>query len=152
MQPSAFRDLLVGAFVIAGMAAIAFLSLQVGGLSFKGGGGLEIVAYFDDIGGLTDRAPVSIAGVTVGSVKRIELDEFMRARVVMDLDAGLVLPIDTSLAIRTAGVLGDQFLAMEPGAEEEALQDGDEIAFTEDAMSLERLIGKFVSNSGIEND
>ena len=87
MQPSAFRDLLVGLFVLAGMAAIAYLSLQVGGLSYKGEGGLEIVAYFDDIGGLTDRAPVSIAGVTVGSVKRIELDEYMRARVVMDFDS-----------------------------------------------------------------
>jgi len=152
MQPSAFRDLLVGLFVIAGMAAIAYLSLQVGGLSYKGEGGMEIVAYFDDIGGLTDRAPVSIAGVTVGSVKRIELDEYMRARVVMDLDSDLVLPIDTSIAIRTAGVLGDQFLAMEPGAEEEVLKAGEEIAFTEDAMSLERLIGKFVANSGIEND
>jgi len=152
MQSSASRDLAVGLFVLAGMAAIAYLSLQVGGLSYKGEGGMEIVAYFDDIGGLTDRAPVSIAGVTVGSVKRIELDEYMRARVVMDLDSGLVLPIDTSVAIRTAGVLGDQFLAMEPGAEEEALESGEEIAYTEDALSLERLIGKFVANSGIEGE
>ena len=152
MQSSAFRDLLVGLFVLAGMAAIAYLSLQVGGLSYKGEGGLEIVAYFDDIGGLTDRAPVSIAGVTIGSVKRIELDEYMRARVVMDLDSDLVLPVDTSIAIRTAGVLGDQFLAVEPGAEEEALKAGEEIAFTEDALSLERLIGKFVANSGIDSN
>lgn len=152
MQFSASRDLLVGLFVLAGMAAIAYLSLQVGGLSYEGDGGMEIVAIFDDIGGLTDRAPVSIAGVTVGSVKRIELDESMRARVVMNLDSDLALPIDTSIAIRTAGVLGDQFLAMEPGAEEETLKDGEEIAFTEDALSLERLIGKFVANSGIEND
>ena len=153
MQSSAFRDLLVGLFVIAGMAAIAYLSLRVGGLSYTGKGGMEIVAYFDDVGGLTDRAPVSIAGVTVGSVKRIEFDyEYMRARVVMDLDSDLVLPVDSSVAIRTAGVLGDQFLAVEPGAEEEALKAGEEIAFTEDAMSLERLIGEFVANSGMEND
>ena len=152
MQPSAVRDLFVGLFVLAGMAAIAYLSLQVGGLSYKGEGGLELVATFDDIGGLTDRAPVSIAGVTVGSVKRIELDEYMRARVVMDFDSALELPIDTSIAIRTAGVLGDQFLAVEPGAEEEFLRAGEEIAFTEDALSLERLVGKFVANSGIESD
>ncbi len=152
MQMSPARDLMVGLFVIAGIAAIAYLSLQVGGLSYKGDGGLELVAHFDDIGGLTDRAPVSIAGVTVGSVKRIELDEYMRARVIMDLDSELALPIDTSIAIRTAGVLGDQFLAVEPGAEEEILKAGEEIAFTEDALSLERLVGKFVANSGIENN
>lgn len=152
MQPSSTRDLLVGLFVLSGLVAIGYLSLQVGGLSYKGAGGLELMATFDDIGGLTDRAPVSIAGVTVGSVKRIELDEYMRARVVMDLDADLLLPVDSSVAIRTAGVLGDQFLAVEPGAEEEVLEAGEEIAFTEDALSLERLVGKFVANSGIKND
>ena len=152
MQSSPVRDLAVGLFVLAGLAAIGYLSLQVGGVSYKGNRGLELVAIFDDIGGLTDRAPVSIAGVTVGSVKRIELDEYMRARVVMDLDSELELPADTSVAIRTAGVLGDQFLAMEPGADEELLKPGEEIAFTEDALSLERLIGKFVANSGIENE
>ena len=152
MQSSPVRDLAVGLYVLAGLAALGYLSLQVGGVSYKGNRGLELVAIFDDIGGLTDRAPVSIAGVTVGSVKRIELDEYMRARVVMDLDSELELPADTSVAIRTAGVLGDQFLAMEPGADEELLQPGEEIAFTEDALSLERLIGKFVANSGIENE
>ena len=152
MQSSSVRDLAVGLFVLAGLAATGYLSLQVGGVSYKGNRGLELVAIFDDIGGLTDRAPVSIAGVTVGSVKRIELDEYMRARVVMDLDSELELPADTSVAIRTAGVLGDQFLAMEPGADEELLKPGEEIAFTEDALSLERLIGKFVANSGIENE
>ena len=152
MQSSPIRDLCVGFFVLAGLAATGYLSLQIGGLSYKGDRGLELVATFDDIGGLTDRAPVSIAGVIVGSVKRIELDEFMRARVVMDLDPELLLPIDTSVAIRTAGVLGDQFLAMEPGGEEENLKPGEEIAFTEDALSLERLIGKFVANSGIDSE
>ena len=68
----------------------------------------------------------------------------------LDLDPGLELPTDTSVAIRTAGILGDQFLALEPGAEEEFLRSGDEIAYTEDALSLERLIGKFVNNAGLE--
>ena len=145
------RDLCVGLFVLAGLVALGYMSLQVGDL-YQKGGGLELVAYFDDIGTLTARAPVKIAGVTVGSLKKIDLDEYMRARVVMDLDSDLELPIDTSVAIRTAGVLGVQFLAMEPGAEEEFLKSGEEIAFTEDALSLERLIGKFVSNSGIEDD
>lgn len=152
MQPSPVRDLAVGLFVLAGLVAIGYLSLQVGGISYKGRRGLELAATFDDIGGLTDRAPVSIAGVTVGTVKRIELDEYLRARVIVDLDPDLELPVDSSVAIRTAGVLGDQFLAVEPGSEEEILGSGDEFAFTEDALSLERLIGKFVANSGIESE
>ena len=152
MQNSPTRDLVVGLFVLAGFAAIGYLSIQIGGLDYKGDGGFELVATFDDIGGLTDRAPVSIAGVTVGKVKTVDLDELLRARVVLDLDRGLELPIDTRVAIRTAGVLGDQFLAMEPGAEEELLQSGEEIVFTEDALSLERLIGKFVDNAGFEKE
>ena len=89
-----------------GLAAIAYLSLQVGGLSYKGEGGLELVAAFDEIGGLRERAPVAIAGVTVGQVTKIELDEMMRARVTLDIESGLELPIDSSAAIRTSGVLG----------------------------------------------
>jgi phospholipid/cholesterol/gamma-HCH transport system substrate-binding protein len=150
MPSSPIRDLVVGLFVFAGLAAVGYLSVQVGGLNYKGEGGFELVAHFDDIGGLTDRAPVSIAGVTVGQVKRIELDDLLRARVTLDLSTGLELPVDSSVAIRTAGVLGDQFLALEPGGEEDLLSSGDEVAYTEDALSLERLIGKFVNNAGIE--
>jgi phospholipid/cholesterol/gamma-HCH transport system substrate-binding protein len=150
MQPSPTRDLIVGLFVAVGLAAIAYLSLQVGGLSYKGEGGLELVAAFDEIGGLRERAPVAIAGVTVGQVTKIELDEAMRARVTIDIESGLELPIDSSAAIRTSGVLGDQFIALEAGGEDELLAPGEEIEFTENALSLERLIGKFVQNSGIE--
>lgn len=150
MQPSPTRDLIVGLFVAGGLAAIAYLSLQVGGLSYKGDGGLQLVAVFDEIGGLRERAPVAIAGVTVGQVIGIELDEALRAKVTIDIDSDLELPIDSSAAIRTSGVLGDQFIALEAGGEDQLLVSGEEIEFTENALSLERLIGKFVQNSGIE--
>lgn len=152
MQRSPTRDLVVGLFVAAGLGAIGYLSIQVGGLSYKGKGGLELYAVFDEIGGLKERAPVAVAGVTVGQVTGIVLDDVLRARVELDLDAGLELPIDTMAAIRTSGVLGDQFVSLEPGGEEELLVSGEEIAFTENALSLERLIGKFVHDSGIEDD
>ena len=150
MQPSATRDLIVGLFVAIGLAAIAYLSIQVGGLSYKGPGGLRLYAVFDEIGGLKPRAPVSIAGVTVGQVISIDLDEGLRARVTLDVDPRLQLPSDTSVGIRTSGLLGDQFIALEPGAEETLLAAGDEVAMTESALSIERLIGKFVQNSGVE--
>jgi phospholipid/cholesterol/gamma-HCH transport system substrate-binding protein len=152
MQPSPIRDFVVGLFVLAGLGAIAYLSIQVGGLSYKGPGGLELVASFDEIGGLATRAPVAISGVKVGQVSKIELDPALRARVTLDLDASLALPVDSTASIRTSGLLGDQFIALEPGGEEEMLKPGEEFAFTESAISIERLIGKFVHDSGIEEE
>jgi phospholipid/cholesterol/gamma-HCH transport system substrate-binding protein len=144
MQSSSSRDFVVGLFVVAGLAAIAYLSVQVGGLSYTGPGGLRLFGSFDEVGGLTERAPVTIAGVKVGTVQSISLDEDLRARVSIDVDAALELPIDTAAGIRTAGLLGDQFIALEPGAEDLMLEDGDELEFTESAINLDKLIGAVV--------
>jgi phospholipid/cholesterol/gamma-HCH transport system substrate-binding protein len=150
MRPSPVRDLIVGLFVLVGLGAVGYLSIHLGGLSYKGPGGLALYATFDEIGGLTARAPVTISGVKVGQVVAIELDEFLRARVEMDLDASLELPVDTRAEIRTAGVLGDQFVALEPGAEDDLLKSGEEIAFTENALLLERLVGRLVHDAELD--
>jgi phospholipid/cholesterol/gamma-HCH transport system substrate-binding protein len=152
MKPSPIRDLLVGLFVAAGLAALAYLTFQVGGLSYQVPGGLALYATFDDIGGLKERAPVSISGVKVGQVRGFQLDDLLRARVQLDLDPHLELPVDTTARILTSGVLGDQFVSLEPGAEEDILQAGDEIQFTESALSIERLVGKFVNDAGIDEE
>jgi phospholipid/cholesterol/gamma-HCH transport system substrate-binding protein len=151
MQSSSSRDLVVGLFVVVGLAAIAYLSVQVGGLSYTGPGGLTLVGSFDEIGGLSVRAPVTIAGVKVGKVASITLDEDLRARVAIDVDAALELPVDTAAGIRTAGLLGDQFVALEPGAEDALLETGDEFEFTESALNLDKLIGAVV-HGGIGGD
>jgi phospholipid/cholesterol/gamma-HCH transport system substrate-binding protein len=151
MQPSPVRDLIVGLFVAVGLAAIAYLSIQVGGVSYAGRGGLVLHATFDQIGGLKPRSPVSVAGVTVGQVREIGLDDLLRARVTLEVDKNLALPVDSSAAIHTEGLLGDQFVALEPGGEDKVLENGEEIEFTESALSVERLIGKFVHDSGIES-
>jgi phospholipid/cholesterol/gamma-HCH transport system substrate-binding protein len=152
MKVSPIRDLTVGIFVLVGLGAVAYLSLSVGGLSYKGPGGLTLYAAFDEIGGLKPRAPVSISGVKVGQVSSVDLDEFLRARVEMDIDSRIELPIDSAAGIRTAGLLGDQFIALEPGAEEELMLPGEEFSFTENALSIERLIGKFVNNAGLDEE
>jgi len=152
MQHSPVRDFVVGLFVLAGLLALAYLTFQVGGLSYKVPGGFTLYATFDDIGGLKERSPISISGVKVGQVTGVELDDLLRARVQMDLDPRLELPVDSAARIQTAGVLGDQFIALEPGAEEDMLAAGEEVEFTESALSIERLIGKFVNDADLEED
>lgn len=152
MRPSPVRDLIVGLCVLAGLIAIGYLALSLGGLTTKGSGGVVLYATFDEIGGLKHRAPVRVAGVRIGEVVEVVLDESLRARVTLNLDSNLPLPVDTRAEIRTSGVLGNQYLALEPGAEDELLQPGEEIAFTEGALVFERLIGRFVANAGLDQE
>lgn len=152
MKESALRDVLVGLFVLAGLGAVAYISATLGGFTYRGGGGLEIRATFDEVGGLKPRAPVVIGGVKVGQIKSIGLTPDLRARVTMDIDSGVALPVDTSASILTSGVLGDQYIALEPGAEAEMLKGGSEIQYTQSAVILERLIGKVVQNLGADSE
>jgi phospholipid/cholesterol/gamma-HCH transport system substrate-binding protein len=147
MSRSPVRDFVVGLFVLTGLAAIAYLSINVGGLSYSGPGGLTLYASFDQTGGLKTRAPVVISGVKVGQITAIELGGDYRARATLDLDARLALPTDTTASIQTAGLLGDRYVALQLGGEDATLKSGDEISFTESAVILERLIGKLVHNA-----
>ena len=144
MTRSPVRDFLVGLFVLAGLGAIAYLSFSVGGLSYSGPGGLTLYAAFDQTGGLKSRAPVVISGVKVGQVKSITLDPSSRARVEMDLDSRLKIPTDTTASIVTAGILGDRYISIQLGGDEQLLKSGDTMTFTESALILESLIGKFI--------
>jgi phospholipid/cholesterol/gamma-HCH transport system substrate-binding protein len=149
MQSHSTRDLMVGLFVMVGLAALGYLSLRVGGLEIGGVERIVLRATFDDIGGLSVRAPVRIAGVKIGQVASIDLDEDLRAEVFLEVDPGLGLSVDSSAAIRTSGLLGDQFIAVELGAEDALMKDGEEFAFTESALSIDKLIGQFVHNAGV---
>ena len=144
------RDFIVGLFVLLGLSCLAYLSLKVGGIERNGHGGLELSAEFSEIGGLKEQSPVVVSGVRVGRVKRIELTPDLHAMVVLDVDRRYQLPTDTSAAIRTEGLLGQQFVALEPGAEDSLLKSGDKIAFTESALSIERLVGDFVHGNDLE--
>ncbi len=152
MASTSIRDTAVGIFVLAGLAAVAYLSVALGGVSYRGKGGLEIRATFNEIGGLKARAQVVVGGVKVGQVTRVELDADLRPNVTMDLDEKLQLPVDSSASILTAGMLGDQYIELEPGGEEDVLRPGDELQFTQDAFVLERLIGKLVHQLGADSD
>lgn len=146
MQKSNTRDFIVGLFVLLGLGAIAYLSLRIGGLESPGRGGIALYAKFDEVADLKARAPVQLAGVTIGQVTSIRLDSDYRARVDMVVEPEVELPVDTSASVVTAGLLGDRYVALQPGAEEEYLKDGEEIAYTQSALVLEKMVGKFLVN------
>ena len=146
------RDFLVGCFVLAGIAAIGYLSVRVGGLAGGPPGGFKLYASFDEIGGLKPRAPVVVSGVEVGQVTAITLDESYRARVELDLTPGLALPVDTSASIVTEGVLGDRYIQLQLGGDTQFLENGEDLSFTESAVIIERMIGKLIHNVGIDTD
>jgi len=150
MPRSPTRDFVVGLFVLAGLGAIAYLSMSIGGFRFTREGGMTLYAAFDQIGGLKPRAPVVISGVKVGQVESIVLDENARARVELDVDDTLELPADSSASIVTAGLLGDRYISIQLGGEDRLLKSGDEITITESAVILERLIGKLVHGTDVE--
>lgn len=141
-------ELAVGVFMLIGMAALVFLALQVSGLSADSQRETyKVYAQFEDLGGLSERGRVSLAGVTVGRVSNISLDkESYSALVEMDIYADVNnLSTDSVASIQTAGLLGDKFVALSVGADEEFLQDGDTIFDTQSALNLEKLIGAFAS-------
>jgi phospholipid/cholesterol/gamma-HCH transport system substrate-binding protein len=150
MQRSPFRDLIVGIFVLVGLASIGYLSIQMGGLYYSGPSGFKLIATFDEVGDLKPRAAVVIAGVKVGQVVSIQLDSILRARCELDIDPSLGLDVETSASIMTAGLLGEKFVALEPGGSDEMLESGEEIDRTVSALSIENLVGKFVNDTGLE--
>jgi phospholipid/cholesterol/gamma-HCH transport system substrate-binding protein len=139
-------DLWVGLFVIAGIVALLFLALKVGSMSaIKTNDSYEVVARFDNIGGLKPRAPVKSAGVVVGRVADIRFDnETYEAAVTLRLDKRYAFPKDTSAAILTSGLLGEQYIGLEAGGDSQTLKDHDRILLTQSAVVLENLIGQFI--------
>lgn len=141
-------ELAVGVFMLLGMLALVFLALQVSGLtSDSQKETYRVYAQFDDLGGLSIRGRVSLAGVTIGKVSAISLDkESYSALVEMEIFKEVDnLSLDSTASIQTAGLLGDKYVAISVGADEEFLADGDTIFDTQSALNLEKLIGAFAS-------
>ena len=145
-------ETMVGVFVLLGIIGLVFLALKAANLgTFNAGSTYSLVARFDNIGGLKKQAPVRSAGVTVGRVVAIELDRKTYQGVVhMEIDVRVQFPKDSSARILTAGLLGDQYIGVEPGAEEKNLVAGDAIKQTQSAVVLESLISQFLFNKAAE--
>lgn len=147
-------EVMVGLFVALGALALLFLALKAANLaSFTSGGNTYAVeARFDNIGGLKARAPVRSAGVNVGRITGISLDRVtFQGVVTMELNADVAFPKDSSAKILTAGLLGDQYIGLEPGGSEQNLAAGDVITQTQSAVVLENLIGQFLFNRAADS-
>ena len=147
-------ELWVGLFVAAGLLALALLAFKVGNLTTADVvDGYKIKANFDNVGGLKIKAAVTVAGVRVGRVTGIAFDSNKyQAAVTMDIDGKFKnIPVDSSATILTSGLLGDQYVGLEPGGAEEYLKDGGVIRTTQSALVLEKLVGQVIFNKANES-
>lgn len=150
MQHTSTQDTLVGLFVAAGIAGLFFLALQVSNLStFVNHDSYTVIARFESSGGLKVKSAVSAAGVKIGKVSAISFDpKTYESVVVMTIDSKYnTLPTDTTASIFTAGLLGEQYVNLEPGGSDEFLKNGSTIEITQSAIILEKVIGQFLFKS-----
>ena len=147
-------EIWVGIFIAGGLAALFMLAMKVSNLStYNTEEGFQITARFENASGLKERSPVTMAGVTIGRVESISFDkETLEAVVTMNIEKSYdTLPKDSSASIYTAGLLGEKYIGLEPGGDDESLKQGSKVKLTQDSLVLEKLIGQFVSKM-IEND
>jgi phospholipid/cholesterol/gamma-HCH transport system substrate-binding protein len=147
-------DLMVGLFVLLGAAALIFLAFKAANLtSFSSGKTYPIIAKFDNIGGLKPRAPVKSAGVVVGRVGQVVFEnKSFRASVTLDIDSNYKFPKDSSAKILTSGLLGEQYIGIEPGGDEKDLGSGEVVKMTQSAVVLENLISQFIYGKASEGE
>lgn len=154
MQQTRTVELGTGLFVLLGIGSLFFLTTQTTGRTdFAADETYTVTARFDDIGSLKTRAPVSMSGVTIGRVTGIEFDgEALEAVVTFVIDSRYdQIPDDSDAAVLTAGLLGSQYIGLQAGGSLTYLEDGSEVMFTQSAVVLEELIGKYLFNSGSDD-
>ncbi|MGB5338988.1 MAG: outer membrane lipid asymmetry maintenance protein MlaD [Gammaproteobacteria bacterium] len=138
-------EIIVGLFLLAGFASFSYLAIKMGDLSFFKEESYPVSARFTSISGLKEGAAIELAGVKVGTVTDIELDEGEYEAIVhLDIDKQVRLQEDSIASIRTSGIIGDRFVKLTPGGSEDYLGAGDEIGETESSISLEELVSKFI--------
>ncbi len=153
MRQTRSVEIATGMFVVLGMSALFFLTTQTtGGDDFQAESVYTVEARFENVGSLRERAPVTMSGVTIGRVTNVGFDpESLEAIVEFVIDARYdQIPDDSDASILTSGILGSQYIGLQAGGSDLYLEDGSEILFTQSAIVLENLIGKFLVNAGGE--
>ncbi len=155
MRQTRSVEISTGLFVLLGMSALFFLTTQTaGGDDFKAESVYTVEARFENIGSLRTRAPVTMSGVTIGRVTDVSFDEeSLEAVVLFVIDSQYdQIPDDSDASILTSGILGSQYIGLQAGGSDLYLEEGSEILFTQSAIVLENLIGKFLVNSGSSSE
>lgn len=139
-------ELMVGLLMVLGFGCFAVVAVRFGGTPFFNDEGIELKASFQSVSGLKAGSPVEIAGVPVGKVKSIELNQGL-ALVTLTINRGVAVEDDAVVSVRTKGIIGERYLRLTPGASPDMLLDGDEVVDTESVVDIEDLIGKFIYNN-----
>ncbi|MDQ6963092.1 MAG: outer membrane lipid asymmetry maintenance protein MlaD [Mariprofundaceae bacterium] len=137
-------EMVVGVFVLLGLLSMVYMAVKLGNVGGFGQSGYSITASFDDVGAIRSGADVMVAGVSVGSVSSISLSDDDEAVLTLHINEGVALSKDTIASIRTKGIIGERFVRVLPGGDEEKLAQGDEIFDTESVINLEDLVSKYM--------
>ncbi len=136
-------EFLVGIFMIAGFGTFGYLTLQLGEVSLFSSKNYTVIAQFDNIAGVKKGASIQVAGVEVGMVSRIWLDEDGIANVALDIDNDVQVSVDSMASVKSQGLIGDKFIAISLGGDEDLFKDGDVLTETESSVDIESLISRF---------
>ena len=145
-------EFLVGCFVLAGLIAVLYLAIQVGGARLTGGDSYQLQARFSSSAGVNPGSRVEIAGVRIGTVKDVVLNDAFYAIATLELPNSIQLDDDTIASVKTAGLIGDRFIELSPGGSGFPLEAGDMIVDTEAAMDIEDLISRFALGGGVNDE
>ena len=144
MQPYRKTEITVGIFVFLGIMAMSWMAIKLGQIGGLGSSGYHISATFEDAGGLRAGADVMLAGVSIGRVASVQLKDQEEALLILEIQNGVKLTTDAIAAVRTKGIIGERYVRISQGADEDTLSDGDELEETESAINIEDLISKYI--------
>ncbi len=144
MQPYRKTEIAVGIFVFLGIMAMSWMAIKLGQIGGLGSSGYHISATFEDAGGLRAGADVMLAGVSIGRVASVQLKDQEEALLILEIQNGVKLTTDAIAAVRTKGIIGERYVRISQGADEDTLSDGDELEETESAINIEDLISKYI--------
>jgi len=137
-------EMIVGIFVLVGVLSITWLAIELGGVGGLGTKGYKLVAVFEDAGGVRKGSDVMLAGVPIGQVVSVTLKDNEEAEMVFNIKEGVLIASDATVSIRTKGLIGEKFVRVNQGSEEDYLAEGDEFEDTESAINIEDLISKYI--------
>jgi len=143
-------ELVVGVFVLVGIMSITWLAMELGQVGGLGKAGYELTAVFEDAGGVRKGSDVMLAGVTIGQVKSVKLIDNEEAEMLFRIDDGVLIASDASVSIRTKGLIGEKFVRVNQGSEDDDLQDGDEFEDAESSINIEDLISKYIFSGDVK--